>query len=46
MAITTIEMFWLRMLFCKLRLSLSLAPVLWCDNVSALTLASNPNFHA
>jgi hypothetical protein len=46
MALTTAELFWLRMLFQELRISLAVAPVLWCDNVSALALASNPVFHA
>jgi hypothetical protein len=46
MAITTAELFWIRMLFQELRFPLSFAPVLWCDNVSALALASNPIFHA
>jgi hypothetical protein len=43
---TTAELFWLRMLFKELGIPLSVAPVLWCDNVSALALASNPVFHA
>jgi hypothetical protein len=46
MAITTAELFLLRMLFKELRIGLLLAPILWCDNVSALALASNPIFHA
>jgi hypothetical protein len=43
---TTVELFWLRMLFKELCISLTVAPVLWCDNISALALASNPVFHA
>jgi len=43
---TTAELFWLRMLFKELCISLTVAPVLWCDNISALALASNPVFHA
>jgi hypothetical protein len=46
MSITTAELFWLRMLFKELGVALPHAPVLWCDNVSALALASNPVFHA
>jgi hypothetical protein len=34
------------MLFRDLGVSLPTALVLWCDNVSALALASNPVFHA
>jgi hypothetical protein len=45
LAITTAELFWLRMLFKDLGVSLPTAPVLWCDNISALALASNPIFH-
>jgi hypothetical protein len=33
------------MLFKELRIYLASPPVLWCDNVSALTLAFNPVFH-
>jgi hypothetical protein len=34
------------MLFKDLGISLPSVPVLWCDNVSAIALASNPVFHA
>ena len=46
LAITTIEVYWWRMLFCESQFSLLHAPVLWCDNISALALASNPVYHA
>jgi hypothetical protein len=45
-AIATAELYWLRMLFCELHIPLRTAPVIWCDNVSALALASNPVYHA
>ena len=45
-AITTIELYWLRMLLKDLGIYLYHPPILWCDNVSALALASNPIFHA
>jgi hypothetical protein len=34
------------MLLCELRIPLPFAPAVWCDNVSALALASNPVYHA
>jgi hypothetical protein len=34
------------MLFKELHIPLNVPPVLWCDNLSALALASNPVFHA
>jgi hypothetical protein len=46
MSITTCELFWLRMLFKELGVPLPVAPVIWCDNISVLALASNPVFHA
>jgi len=46
LAIVTVELFWLCMLLRKLRVPLPLPPVVWCDNVSALALASNPVYHA
>jgi hypothetical protein len=46
LAVTTAELFWLRMLFKEISIPLTMAPVLWCDNLSALALASNPVFHA
>lgn len=46
MALATAELYWLRMLLQELRVSLSSPPILWCDNVGAIALASNPVFHA
>ena len=40
------ELIWLQQLFKDLRITSSFVPVLHCDNVSALALASNPVFHA
>jgi len=34
------------MLLQELHITLSTAPNLWCDNVSAIALASNPVFHS
>jgi hypothetical protein len=42
LAIVTAEVYWLRMLFCELHIPLRTAPIIWCDNVSGLALASNP----
>ena len=46
MAIATAELYWLRMLFRELNISLNSPPTLWCDNMGALALASNPIYHA
>ena len=46
LALVTAEVYWLRMLLCELEISLDSPPVIWCDNISALALASNPIFHA
>jgi len=46
LAITTAEMFWLRMLLKDIHVFLSTTPTIWCDNVSALALASSPIYHA
>ena len=40
------ELCWIRMLLRDFGVFLSDPPVLWCDNVSALAIASNPVFHA
>jgi hypothetical protein len=34
------------MLFKDIHISLPVVPVIWCDNVNALALASNPVYHA
>jgi hypothetical protein len=39
------ELAWLRQIICDLGLYLASAPIIWCDNTSALALASNPVFH-
>ena len=46
LASTVVELAWLRTLFRELRLFLPHIPILWCDNISAIALASNPIFHS
>ena len=46
LALVTAEVYWLRMLLHELQVSLASAPVVWCDNISALALAFSPIFHA
>jgi hypothetical protein len=45
LAIGAAELAWLRQVLCDLKLFLPSAPLIWCDNTSALALASNPVFH-
>ena len=45
LATTTAELYWLRQVLKDLGIYLSAPPELWCDNVSALAIASNPIFH-
>lgn len=46
MAMAIAELYWIRMLFKELHCSLTTSLQLWCDNMGALSLASNPIFHA
>jgi hypothetical protein len=46
LASATAEVFWIRMVLKDLGIFLPNPPILWCDNLSALALASNPVFHA
>ena len=46
LAIASAELCWIHTLLKDLGVFLSQTPVLWCDNVSALAIASNPVFHA
>jgi len=46
MSLATVNLYWLRMLFRELKLSLPSPPTIWCDNSSALALATNPVSHA
>ena len=45
LATTIVELSWLRQVLKDLGVFLSTPPKLWCDNVSALAIASNPIFH-
>ncbi|KAM1792474.1 hypothetical protein ACFX12_036326 [Malus domestica] len=45
MAYTAATLSWFRHIFCDLRLPLT-PPKLWCDNISALAVASNPVYQA
>lgn len=46
LAKTAAEISWLCMLFKNLCIFLKSPPLLWCDNISSIYLASNPMFHA
>ena len=46
LASTTAELYWIRMLLRDFSLFLPYPHLLWCDNVSALAIATNPVFHA
>ena len=46
LATTANELSWLRQVLKDLGVFLPTPPKLWCDNVSALAIASNPVFHA
>jgi hypothetical protein len=46
MALTTSDLYWLRMLFQELQVSLPSSPTIWCDNSGALSIASNHVSHA
>ena len=45
-AIASAELCWICTLLKDLGIYLSQTPILWCDNVSALAITSNPVFHA
>ena len=40
------EVKWLRAFLCELGIPISSSLVLWCDNIGATYLSSNPVFHA
>ena len=46
MAITTAELTWLSYILRDIGLFLSTPPVLYCDNLSTLSMTINPVFHA
>ena len=46
LALTTAELYWVRMLMKDLGIYLTTPPIIYCDNISAIALASNPVYHA
>jgi hypothetical protein len=46
LAFASAELCWVRTLLKDLGIYIRDPPILWCDNVSALAIASNPVFHA
>ncbi|KAK6122039.1 hypothetical protein DH2020_044210 [Rehmannia glutinosa] len=45
MAVAITDLIWIQALFAELGISIEAPTVLWCDNSSAISLASNPVFH-
>ncbi|WOH07734.1 hypothetical protein DCAR_0727167 [Daucus carota subsp. sativus] len=45
LAYTAAEISWIRSLFRELGVPMS-TPVIWCDNISSISLSSNPVFHS
>jgi hypothetical protein len=45
LAMTTAKLYWLRMLVKDVQLPILSRPIIWCDNIGALALASNPVYH-
>lgn len=46
LATTSSELTWLQYMLTELHVSLASPPILWCDNIGATFLASNPVIHA
>lgn len=46
LANATAELTWLQQLLKDMHISVSSIPELWCDNLSAMALATNPVFHS
>ncbi|KAJ1695555.1 hypothetical protein LUZ63_012253 [Rhynchospora breviuscula] len=46
LAITCTELLWVQFLLQELKFKPNTPPVMWCDNVGATFLASNPMFHS
>jgi Reverse transcriptase (RNA-dependent DNA polymerase)/gag-polypeptide of LTR copia-type/GAG-pre-integrase domain len=46
LAVTTSELIWVQSLLQELQLPVTQSPTLWCDNLGATFLASNPVYHA
>ncbi|KAJ6918083.1 hypothetical protein NC651_012338 [Populus alba x Populus x berolinensis] len=46
LAIAAAELAWIRQLLCDVHIPLHIPPIIHCDNISAISLASNPVFHS
>jgi hypothetical protein len=44
MAVATAELYWIRMLFKELGISIASTLTFWCDNISVIALVSNSVF--
>ncbi|XP_068323099.1 uncharacterized mitochondrial protein AtMg00810-like [Pyrus communis] len=46
LAITAAELAWIRQLLCDMHIPLHSSPMIYCDNILAIALSTNPVFHA